>query len=103
MLHPNVWEKPNAGGCEFHIRIDGRLAYVVALDPVNLHFDRRWHEIKLQIPQSPQERHEIHFETREIGSSTDFRWALWRAPRFTWTAQPSHQHAKPSATVTTPA
>jgi hypothetical protein len=86
-MHPDVWEKPGAGGCEFHIRVDGRLAFVMALDPVNLPSDRRWHEIKLHIPGTAQNRHEIHFETRSIGKSPEFRWALWHEPIFAWEAQ----------------
>jgi hypothetical protein len=87
MLHPEVWEKSESGGCEFHIRVDGRVAFVVSLDPVNLPFDRRWHEINLDIPESSHGRHQIHFETRAVGKSNDFRWALWRAPQFTWQAR----------------
>ncbi len=84
ILHPDVWEKPEAGGCEFHIRVDGRIAFVMALDPVNLPSDRCWHEINIHVPETAHERHQIHFETRAVGKSKDFRWALWRAPRFAW-------------------
>jgi hypothetical protein len=97
MLHPDVWEKPEAGGCEFHIRIDGRVAFVMSLDPVNLPFDRRWHEVTLHVPESSHERHRIHFETRAIGKSKDFRWALWRAPQFSWRSQTPLEHEKPPA------
>lgn len=103
MLHPDVWEKPKAGGCEFHIRVDGRLGFVVARDPVNVKSDRCWHEIKLPISETPLGRHKITFETRAIGASTDFRWALWRAPRFTWPVQPSSPREKPSMPLLTPA
>jgi hypothetical protein len=99
MLHPDVWDKPEAGGCEFHIRVDGRLDFVIALDPVNLPSDRRWHEINLHIPETSHDRHQIHFETRAVGKSNDFRWALWRAPRFTWQARPVAQHAELSAAL----
>ncbi len=91
MLHPDVWAKPDSGGCEFHVRIDGRLAFVMALDPVNLPSDRRWHEINLHVPESARGRHQIHLETRAVGSN-DFRWALWRAPRFTWQASAPANH-----------
>jgi len=83
-IHPEAWNKPHAGGCEFYIRVDGRLALVVAIDPVNAPGDRRWHPIDLDIPHNPSGNHQITFETRSIGNSVDFRWALWREPRFTW-------------------
>jgi hypothetical protein len=93
MLHPDVWDKPESVACEFHIRVDGRLAFVMSLDPVKLPSDRRWHEIRLHIPETARDRHQIHFETRPVGKS-DFRWALWREPRFTWEA---HTPATPAA------
>ena len=96
-LHPDVWDKPEAGGCEFHIRVDGRVAFVMSIDPVNLPADRRWHEITLHIPESSHERHQIHFETRSIGKSNDFRWALWRAPQFSWASQKFQENEKLSA------
>jgi hypothetical protein len=83
-IHPDAWEKPEAGGCEFHVRADGRLAYVLAIDPARLATDRHWHEIKFEIPENPAGFHNIAFETKGIGS-TAFRWALWRTPRFVWT------------------
>src|SRR5947209_10693020 len=83
-LHPETWDKPQAGPCEFYLRVDGRLALVMAIDPVNVPSDRCWHQIKLNIPQSPSGSHQVTFETRALGQSTDFRWALWRAPRFVW-------------------
>lgn len=80
-IHPDAWEKPEAGGCEFHIRADGRLAYVLAIDPARLSTDRHWHEIKIEIPETPNGFHELALETKSIGPNT-FRWALWRTPRF---------------------
>jgi hypothetical protein len=94
MLHPDVWQKPRAGGCAFHIRIDGHLSFAVALDPVNLRVHRRWHEIRIHIPQSLTQRHQIQFETAALGNSNDFRWALWRAPRFAWSPQALQEHEK---------
>ena len=82
-IHPDAWDKPEAGGCEFHVRADGRLAYVLAIDPARLATDRHWHEIKFEIPENPAGFHNISFETKSIGS-TAFRWALWRTPRFVW-------------------
>ena len=81
-LHPDVWANPKSGGCEFHIRIDGRLAFVIALDPVNLAADQCWYELTLEVPATSHARHSISLETRAVGGSAEFRWALWRAPRF---------------------
>jgi hypothetical protein len=83
-LHPDAWTKPGGGGCEFHLRIDGRAACVVALDPVHLPADRHWHEINLDVPESATGTHTLTLETRAIGPSADFRWALWREPKFSW-------------------
>jgi hypothetical protein len=101
MLHPDVWQKAESGGCEFHLRVDGRVAFVMSLDPVNLPFDRRWHEINLDIPESSRGRHQIHFETRSVGRSNDFRWALWRAPEFIWLANVNTNPAELSAAPST--
>ena len=67
----------------------------MALDPVNLPSDRRWHEINFQIPETAHDRHQIHLETRAVGKSNDFRWAVWRAPPFTWEAQARAKRAEP--------
>jgi len=83
-VHPEAWNKPKAGGCEFYVRVDGRVAFVEAIDPIHIPRDRCWHEIRLCIPQSPSGQHQVTFETRALGNSVDFRWALWRKPRFTW-------------------
>jgi hypothetical protein len=84
-LHPDVWKKAEAGACEFHLRVDGKLAFVVAIDPVNVPGHRAWHDIQLTIPEnSSRTTHQIVFETRSVGPTADFRWALWRAPRFVW-------------------
>jgi hypothetical protein len=83
-IHPDAWSKPGAGGCEFRIRADGRLAYAVALDPVRCTGDRLWHPIQIDIPENPAGAHKVVLETRTVGTGTDFRWALWRAPEFAW-------------------
>lgn len=83
-IHPDAWEKPEAGGCEFHLRVDGRLALVLALDPAHLPGDRHWHDLKLEIPENASGHHQITLETRAIGGSEAYRWALWRSPHFKW-------------------
>jgi hypothetical protein len=57
---------------------------VAAIDPVNLIGDRCWHEIRLEIPESPSGNHQVTLETRAVGNSVDYRWALWREPQFVW-------------------
>ena len=102
-IHPEAWNKPKAGGCEFYIRVDGRVALVAAIDPVSLPGDRGWFEIKLDIPQSPSGEHQITLETRAIGNSVDYRWALWREPKFTWQAVSVASGVPPIATALVPA
>ena len=85
-IHPDAWTKPEAGGCEFHLRADGRLAYVLAIDPARLPTDRHWHEIKFEVPENPAGVHDLTLETKSIGPKT-FRWALWRNPTFTGVAE----------------
>jgi GT2 family glycosyltransferase len=94
-IHPEVWDKADAGGCEFHVRIDGRAAFALAIDPAHLPGDRGWHEIKLHVPESARGPHRIILETRALGGKQDYRWALWRAPRFAWrsAAAPPDQFA----------
>ena len=70
-----------SGGCEFYVRVDGRVAFVLGIDPVRVPTDRRWHEITLDVPENANGRHEVSFETKPIGP-IDFRWALWREPKF---------------------
>ncbi|HEY9510267.1 MAG TPA: hypothetical protein VIV82_10430, partial [Verrucomicrobiae bacterium] len=63
-VHPDAWEKPNAGGCEFHVVVDRRVKMSIALDPINIPSDRRWHEIMLDIPRNTSGEHEVILETR---------------------------------------
>jgi GT2 family glycosyltransferase len=81
-LHEESWGKPGAGGCEFHLRVDGRVMHVSAINPAQIPSDRRWHEIRLDVPQNDAGCHEITFETRTIGRDNAYRWSVWRAPSF---------------------
>jgi|GEM_PF-1801177 len=83
-IHPHAWNKPNAGGCEFIVTIDNTLLSVVRVDPVKVASDRRWHECTLEIPENLNGGHTVVFETKAWGGSLDFRWAVWRDPRLTW-------------------
>jgi SAM-dependent methyltransferase len=83
-VHPHAWDKPKAGGCEFIVTVNGTTHSSVQLDPVNVPSDRRWHECTLDIPESSTGAHDVIFETRALGNSLDYRWAVWREPRLTW-------------------
>lgn len=87
-LHPDNWQNPKSGPCEFIVRADDRLACALALDPVRWSGDRGWQELQLQVPASPTGHHQFRFETAGLGSDA-FRWALWREPHFTWTESPT--------------
>lgn len=80
-MHPSVWTKPESGGCEYSVRIDGRIAFAMIIDPIHASGDRRWHELVLEVPSNPAGRHSIILQTKGVGSNF-FRWALWRTPRF---------------------
>jgi len=84
-LHPDVWERADAGGCEFQVQIDRRLAYALVIDPAKTAVDRRWHPIQIEVPAAPNGNHQIVLRTRQIGRP-DYRWALWRNPLFTFAA-----------------
>jgi len=81
-VHEEAWTKPTGGGCEFHLRADGRVIFVIAIDPFNLPEDRIWHEIRVALPHNGKGWHDITLETRPIGNSTAYRWGVWRAPSF---------------------
>lgn len=88
-VHPEAWEKPNAGGCQFQVCIDGRTVLACAVDPVKILSDRRWHEIVIDVPESDKGQHLISLEVTPIGS-LHYRWGAWRAPCFlTHATQPA--------------
>lgn len=87
-VHEEAWKKPTGGGCEFHLRADGRVILVIAIDPFNLPEDRIWHEIRLALPHNRKGWHDITLETRPIGNSTAYRWGVWRAPSFLHAPEP---------------
>ncbi|MFO1488995.1 MAG: hypothetical protein U1F65_11010, partial [Verrucomicrobiota bacterium] len=92
-LHPEVWDNPESGACEFQVQVDRRLAFVIVLDPTKSATDRCWQPVQIEVPKIAAGRHQIVLRTRSIGKQ-DFRWALWRNPQFAW---------KSAATETTPA
>ena len=83
-LHPDVWDKPESGACEFQVQIDRRIALAIVLDPIRLPGDRRWHPVRVEVPPSPGGNHQIFLRTRSPNGSNAFRWALWRNPVFSW-------------------
>lgn len=48
-----------------------------------------WHEVVLDVPENPNGAHSIELETRGLPEN-DFRWALWRNPRFAIGATAHH-------------
>ncbi|HEX7653615.1 MAG TPA: glycosyltransferase, partial [Verrucomicrobiae bacterium] len=83
-LHPDVWEKPEAGACEFQIIVDRRVALSLVIDPKNLPADRRWLPVRVEVPPSPGGKHQLALRTRSQNGDNAFRWALWRNPSFSW-------------------
>jgi hypothetical protein len=83
-IHPDAWDKPNASGCEFVLRVDGRVGLVMALNPACMPTDRHWFQIKIDLPANPTTHHEIILESRTYGRTRNFAWALWREPTFHW-------------------
>jgi glycosyltransferase involved in cell wall biosynthesis len=78
-LHPDVWDNPRSGPCEFEVGADGRVAWRASVDPAAPR-DRHWIEFTLDVSSSEAD-HEFTFATRGVGGNS-FRWALWRAPEF---------------------
>ena len=83
-VHPEAWGKPNSGACHFLVTADGRVTWSLTLDPTRNQEERCWHEFSLEVPHSQTGVHEIVFATQAVGVGATYRWALWRAPQFTW-------------------
>lgn len=98
-LHPDVWENPEAGACEFQVQIDRRIALAMAIDPIRLPGDRRWHSVRLEVPANPQGGHQVALRTRSPNGANNFRWALWRNPRFSWNSTATEIAAAPSTAI----
>jgi hypothetical protein len=92
-VHPDAWNKPRAGGCEFIASVDNRVVSAISIDPAHAATDRCWHECSFDIPGNACGSHEFIFETRSLDDSFDSRWAVWREPRFVRTGTlPVTQH-----------
>lgn len=103
-IHPDAWARPGCGGCEFQVKVDGRLAFAVALDPAHIESDRHWHEIRLDVPENKAGHHQLTFETRPLGTGCAYRWAIWRNPQFVWTSKTdTHTPSTPVSHALTPA
>jgi SAM-dependent methyltransferase len=92
-LHPEAWNKPAATGCEFFIHSDGREIFHAEIAPRRLPADRRWHEVEIEMPAARGPFHEFILRTKEMGSSPDFRRAVWCDPVF-------HPQSAPTAKLT---
>jgi glycosyltransferase involved in cell wall biosynthesis len=80
-LHPEIWDKVDAGTSIFKISIDNRINLHASLNPKQNVEDRQWHDYLLNFPATPQGAHEIVFESRVTGGSDSFRWVLWLEPQ----------------------
>jgi GT2 family glycosyltransferase len=78
-LHPDVWEHPESGACQFEVTVDDRVRWTCLVDPARA-ADRGWLPFSIDVPSTASGRHRVRFETSGIGGNS-FRWALWRAPR----------------------
>lgn len=76
-LHPDLWEHPESGGCQFQITADDHVRWIGLIDPCSRADDRRWIDFALDIPARASGVHTIQLETSGIGGN-DYRWALWR-------------------------
>jgi hypothetical protein len=92
-IHPDAWEKPEAGACEYTVQIDRRIALAMVIDPVKLPSDRRWHPVRIEVPATPQGNHQVSLRTRSPNGANSYRWALWRNPRFQWNETAAHSAA----------
>jgi len=95
-IHPDAWEKPEAGACEFQVQIDRRLAFAIVIDPTKAPADRCWHPVQIDVPKIAGGKHQIVLRTRSIGRP-DYRWALWRNPQFAWKSVTLETAPTPSA------
>lgn len=78
-LHPDVWEHPESGACQFDVTVDDRVRWTCLVDPARP-ADRTWLPFSVEAPATGTGRHRVRLETAGIGGNA-FRWALWRAPR----------------------
>jgi GT2 family glycosyltransferase len=80
-IHPDAWEKPNAGPCAFSVTLDQNVSATVVLDPHRREADRRWLDVALDVPASSTGEHQLTVETAALAGS-DFGWALFREVTF---------------------
>ena len=80
-MHPDAWNKPEAGACRFIAEVSGEVVCDITIDPVHNPHDRRWFWFDLPVKESQIGKHQFVFITEAVGS-TAYRWALWRKPLF---------------------
>lgn len=78
-LHPDVWDHPESGACQFEVTVDDRVRWTCLVDPSRA-ADRVWLPFTIEVPSTATGRHRVRLETSGVGGNA-FRWALWRAPR----------------------
>lgn len=85
-MHPDVAAKEGIGETIFTVQIDGRTAASALIDHASLKAGNAWREYRLFIPEQPEGKHVVSFETNTRTSNRSFCWALWREPIF-WAAR----------------
>jgi 2-polyprenyl-3-methyl-5-hydroxy-6-metoxy-1,4-benzoquinol methylase len=75
-IHPDAWGRPGAGACTFVVDADGRCAATTTLDPHAKPGDRRWVEVTMDLPASPDGTHVVTLSTR--ADTPAHGWALFR-------------------------
>jgi GT2 family glycosyltransferase len=83
-LHPEAWDKRDAGSCQFSVLVDGRVSASAVLDPAHHAPDRRWVELVVDVPAAEAPHHTLVLETRAVGVDW-YCHALFRDVTFGWT------------------
>ena len=83
-LHPEAWDKRDAGSCQFSVLVDGRVSASAVLDPAHHAPDRRWVELVVDVPGTAAPHHTLVLETRAVGVDWSCH-ALFRDVTFGWT------------------
>ncbi|HTS18824.1 MAG TPA: SPASM domain-containing protein [Verrucomicrobiae bacterium] len=101
-LHPDVWDNPESGACEFSLIVNGHEAFSRVVDPSLFADERCWHDVSVPVPACARGHHEFILVTRTLDSRTSHRWALWRRPVFHWRLLDAHSAEQPE-TAASPA
>ncbi|MEW6517684.1 MAG: radical SAM protein [candidate division FCPU426 bacterium] len=83
-ISPEVWSPEKGTGVHFEITVQDEtgehLVFSQYLDPKNNAEDRRWVNVRLDLPQFKPGRKKITFITTTKGQSNNFCWSMWDHP-----------------------